>query len=326
MVDLLSGPGGRIFSGFSTEDSDQFARPANYSTEKYLLRRGRSSGIMEKRFDRAMGRIPRHEATVFLISLSLSFLALAAAACGGHAEPVKLKLVWAEEFAVDGLPDPATWGYEIGFIRNQEAQYYTARPENVRVEGGILVIESRKEDYAGASYTSASVNTLGKREFLYGRVEVRAKIPTGYGSWPAIWMMGTDITTKGWPECGEVDIMENVGYEPDTIYATVHTPGSVNDPGRVAKGGHATVPAPYADFHVYAVEWHPDRLDFFVDDTQYFSYRKDDRYPAYWRFNKPFHILLNTAIGGTWGGAHGIDDAIFPLKYFIDYVRYYQWE
>lgn len=262
--------------------------------------------------------------------LALALTALLAAwffACASEQDPAKLKLVWAEEFNVDGLPDPTTWGYEVGLIRNQEAQYYTAgRSENARVEGGCLVIESRKEDYAGATYTSASINTLGQREFSYGRIEVRAKIPTGVGSWPAIWMMGTDIAQSGWPECGEVDIMENVGYEPDTIYATVHSPGSVHDPGRVDKGGQITVPTPYAGFHVYALEWRPDCLDFFVDGHRYFSYAKDSRYPDYWRFGKPFYLLLNTAIGGTWGGQQGIDDRIFPLRYFIDYVRYYQWE
>jgi len=265
--------------------------------------------------------------TDLAILLCLAFSAVQAVACATEVAAPKLKLVWTEEFNVDGLPDPATWSYETGLIRNQEAQYYTAgRPENARVEDGNLVIESRKEDYAGAGYTSASVNTLGKREFSYGRIEVRAKIPTGVGSWPAIWMMGIDIPQAGWPECGEIDIMENVGYEPDTIYATVHTPGSVHDPGKVVKGGQITIPAPYADFHVYAVEWRSDRLDFFVDDQKYFTYRKDDRYPDYWRFAKPFYLLLNTAIGGNWGGQHGIDDGIFPLRYFIDYVKYYQWE
>jgi beta-glucanase (GH16 family) len=261
---------------------------------------------------------------------SLFVLALAgvqAASCGSPAPPEKLKLVWAEEFDADGLPNPAVWGYEAGMIRNQEAQYYTAgRPENARIEGGCLVIEARKEDFAGAKYTSASVNTLAKREFFRGRVEVRAKIPTGVGSWPAIWMMGTDIPRVGWPECGEIDIMENVGYEPDTIYATVHTPGSVNRPGLVTRGGHIDTPDPFADFHVYAVEWRADRLDFYLDGRKYFTYTKDSRYPDYWRFDKPFYLLLNLAVGGNWGGTHGIDDAIFPLKYYIDYVRYYQWE
>jgi beta-glucanase (GH16 family) len=259
--------------------------------------------------------------------LLLILLAAQIVSCSSPEVPQKLTLVWSEEFAVDGLPDSANWSYEVGQIRNQEAQYYTAgRLENARVEGGCLVIESRKENYAGAKYTSASVNTLGKRKFFQGRIEVRAKIPTGIGSWPAIWMMGTDIDQVGWPECGEIDIMENVGYEPDTIYATVHTPGSVNDPGLVVKGGHIDIASPFADFHIYAVEWRADRLDFFVDDQKYFTYKKDVRYPDTWRFDKPFYVLLNTAIGGTWGGAQGIDDAIFPLKYVIDYVRYYQWE
>ena len=259
--------------------------------------------------------------------IPLLLAAALALSCAAPEEPPEPVLVWAEEFSADGPPDPAVWSYEVGLIRNQEAQYYTeGRLENARVEGGNLVIESRKEEYAGAHYTSASVNTLGKREFFRGRIEVRAKIPTGRGSWPAIWMMGTNIPQAGWPECGEIDIMENVGYEPDMIYATVHTPGSVNDPGKVDRGGHIDIADPFSGFHVYAVEWHSDRLDFFVDGEKYFTYRKDSRYPDYWRFDRPFYLLLNTAIGGNWGGQQGIDDAIFPLRYVIDYVRYYLWE
>ncbi|HSA97170.1 MAG TPA: glycoside hydrolase family 16 protein, partial [Acidobacteriota bacterium] len=142
---------------------------------------------------------PSRKSRPFIVLLIA--VAALAAACGSSEEPQKLVLVWAEEFGVDGAPDTATWGYEVGQIRNQEAQYYTeARLENVRVEGGNLVIEARKEDFAGAHYTSGSINTLGKREFFRGRVEVRAKIPTGRGSWPAIWMMGTNIPQAGWPE------------------------------------------------------------------------------------------------------------------------------
>ena len=213
------------------------------------------------------------------------------------------------------------------YKRQNEAQYYTQRRiENTHIDDTTLVIESRKENYSGASYTSASMTSRFNGDWLYGRVEVHAKIPTGKGSWPAIWMMGTNITQVSWPECGEIDVMENVGYEPDTIYATVHTPGSVNDPGRVDKGGHIDIADPFAGFHVYAVEWRSDRLDFFVDDEKYFTYRKNAKYPDYWRFDRPFYLLLNTAIGGAWGGQQGIDDSIFPLKYFIDYVRYYQWD
>jgi len=265
-----------------------------------------------------------------MVLRALLVLALAGfqtASCSGQENAHKLKLVWAEEFDSSGLPDPAIWNYEVGLIRNQEAQYYTeGRLENARVEGGCLVIEARKEDFAGAKYTSASVNTLGKREFYRGRIEVRAKIPTGVGSWPAIWMMRTDIARVGWPACGEIDIMENVGYEPDTIYATAHTPGSVKRHGLVTNGGHIDISGPFADFHVYTVEWREDRLEFYLDGREYFTYAKDSRYPDYWRFDKPFYLLLNLAIGGNWGGTHGIDDTIFPLKYYIDYVRYYQWE
>lgn len=269
----------------------------------------------------------RAKSMIMRAFLLLILSALQVVSCSTQESPQRLKLVWAEEFSVSGLPDPELWNYEVGFLRNQEAQYYTAgRSENARVESGCLMIESRKEDYAGAKYTSASVNTLGKREFFRGRIEVRAKIPTGVGAWPAIWMMGTDIPRVNWPECGEIDIMENVGYEPDRIYATVHSPGSVNNPGLVVRGGHIDIFNPFAAFHVYAVEWRSDRLDFFVDDQKYFTYKKDARYPDYWRFDKPFYLLLNTAIGGNWGGQNGIDDSIFPLMYAIEYVRYYQWE
>jgi beta-glucanase (GH16 family) len=257
--------------------------------------------------------------------LILALATLQAVSCSAQEPARKLKLIWAEEFNYSGLPDPKICGYEVGFIRNQEAQYYTEeRLENARVEDGCLVIESRKESSAGASYTSASVNTLGKKDFFYGRIEVRAKIPKGVGSWPAIWMMGTNIPRVSWPECGEIDIMENVRYEPNRIYATVHTPGSLHNPGFVTRGGHIDIPSPFADFHVYAVEWRSDGIDFFLDGEKYFTYKKDNRYPDYWRFDKPFYLLLNTAIGGNWGGEKGIDDSIFPLKYFIDYVRYYQ--
>ena len=132
-------------------------------------------------------------------------------------------LVFADEFDTEGALDPAKWGYEIGSIRNNELQYYTSRSENVRAEKGTLLIEGRREAYQGYAYTSASINTRGRFEFLYGRVEVRAKLPTGNGTWPAIWMLGTNIGEVGWPTCGEIDIMENVGFEPLKIYGTVHT-------------------------------------------------------------------------------------------------------
>jgi beta-glucanase (GH16 family) len=237
--------------------------------------------------------------------------------------PVSWQLVWSDEFDVTGAPDPEKWGYELGLIRNNEAQYYTDRPENARVEGGSLVITAIKEEYQGADYTSASLITLGKAEWTYGRVEVRAKIPTGLGTWPAIWMLGTNIDQVGWPACGEIDIMENVGFSPDTIYGTVHT-RAYNHMRGTAKGAFQTLDAPYEDFHVYAVDWFSDHLDIYLDEKKYFTFWNENTGSDAWPYDQPFYLILNLAIGGAWGGQHGIDDSIFPLQYLIDYVRVYQ--
>ncbi len=241
------------------------------------------------------------------------------------ATPPEWKLAWAEEFSQTGPPDPLVWSYEVGAVRNNEAQYYTDhRTENARVENGCLVIESRKEDMSGKRYTSASIHTLHKKSFLYGRIEVRAKIPTGRGSWPAIWAMGTDYPEVNWPACGEIDIMENVGFEPDIIHAAIHTVGTERRSSPLKNGGQVEVPRPYEGFHVYAVDWQPEKIDFLVDGKTYFTYRKNPADPDAWHFDKPCYLILNTAIGGSWGGEKGIDDGIFPLTFLIDYVRYYQ--
>ena len=215
-------------------------------------------------------------------------------------------------------------------MRNKESQYYTeARKENARIEDGKLIIEGRKEEYKGpdgkdAHYTAASITTEGTFELTYGRVEVRAKLPRGRGMWPAIWMLGTSIRGQGWPKCGEIDIMEAVGHEPEKVFATVHWFGS--DKGKHASlGGNLPGQKPSDDFHIYAVEWFADRMDFYYDETKYFTYPvekagKDDTNP----FHKPHYLLMNLAIGGGWGGQKGIDDALFPQKYAIDYVRIYK--
>jgi beta-glucanase (GH16 family) len=229
-------------------------------------------------------------------------------------------LVFADEFDTPGSLDPAKWGYEIGSIRNNELQYYTSRSENVRLEGGNLVIEGRKEAYQGYGYTSASVNTKKRFEFQYGKVEVRAKIPSGVGTWPAIWMLGANIDQVGWPSCGEVDIMENVGFDPLKIYGTIHT---LAGSGGNGKGSNVTLANPWEDFHVYAIEWYADRIDFFVDGQKYFTYANDGSSRA-WPFDKPQYLLLNLALGGAWGGQKGMDDSAFPHRYLIDYVRIYK--
>ncbi|MGI6456431.1 MAG: glycoside hydrolase family 16 protein [bacterium] len=239
------------------------------------------------------------------------------------------ELVWSDEFEYTGLPDPEKWGYEKGYVRNREKQYYTVeRMENARVENGMLIIESHKEelpiaDGKTAEYTSASVTTRNKAEWKYGRIEVRAKLPTGRGTWPAIWMLGSNIRLVGWPRCGEIDIMENVGFAPDVIHANIHT-DKYNHVDGTGKGNHITIPEPYADFHVYAVEWFEDHMDFFVDDQKYFTFRNENTGVEAWPFDQEFYLILNTAIGGTWGGQKGIDDSIFPQQYQIDYVRVYQ--
>lgn len=252
------------------------------------------------------------------------------------------KLVWSDEFDAPGLPDGTKWAHEEGFIRNNEQQYYTrARPENARVEHGMLVLEARKEVFKNpsydpsrsqgrwkrsqkeAAYTSASVTTQGKASWTYGRFEVRAKLPTGCGMWPAIWMLGVNIGDVGWPRCGEIDIMENVGYDPELVHGNAHTQ-KYNHTKKTNKGDKIEIAKPYETFHVYAVEWYADRIDYYVDDTQYFTFQNEGSGSDAWPFDRDHYLILNIAVGGSWGGQQGIDDGIFPQKMHIDYVRVYQ--
>lgn len=231
------------------------------------------------------------------------------------------KLAWSEEFNYTGKPDDTCWGYEIGQVRNRELQYYTDNIQNAKVDNGCCTIQAILE--AGDSITSASINTNNKADFLYGRIEVRAKIPSALGSWPAIWLLGKNISEIGWPDCGEIDIMEHVGYDPDKIHANIHTK-SYNHVLGTNKGNSIDVMDPWADFHIYALEWFHDRMDFFFDDSLYFSFANDMAgNNDTWPFNKPHYLLINLAYGGSWGGQQGVDTSLLPLKYEIDYVRYY---
>jgi len=233
-------------------------------------------------------------------------------------------LVWADDFDYTGLPDTTKWAYEVGYIRNHELQYYTrARSENARVENGNLILEARKDNWEGHEYTSASLSTWEKAAWQYGRIEVRAKLPTGKGMWPAIWMMGVNRREVGWPDCGEIDIMENVGFDPDVIHANIHTE-AYNHVKGTNKGNSITVSAPYDEYHVYTLNWYPDHMDFFVDDQQYFSFENEGTGEAVWPFDQKCYLKINAAIGGDWGGQQGVDDSIFPQKYSIDYVRVYR--
>lgn len=240
-------------------------------------------------------------------------------------QPVKWELVWEDNFDVAGLPNQKIWAYEEGYIRNKEWQYYTKeRSENARVEDGSLIIEARKDNWNGHEITSASINTYGKKSMLYGRIEVKAKLPTGVGTWPAIWMLGNSTNEgTGWPACGEIDIMENVGFDPDIIHANIHTK-AYNHVKGTNKGNKITIEKPFNDFHVYAIEWFEDHMDFFVDDSLYFSFKNEGTGNDVWPFDKPHYLLINLAIGGGWGGQKGVDDKIFPQKYYIDYVKVYR--
>lgn len=237
-----------------------------------------------------------------------------------------LKLVWNDEFNGKGLPDSQKWGYEYGYVRNHEAQFYTrAREKNVYQKDGVLVIKSIREKFEEngkkAEITSGSITTDGKASWTYGRIEVAAKLPKGRGAWPAIWMLGTNIHEIGWPRCGEIDIMEYVGFNPTQIHATVH---ASNNGRHTSSGSFIRLDGVEDRFAVYAVEWTEDKMDFFVDDNLYMTFQRGDKEINPWSFDKPHYLILNTAIGGAWGGQKGIDDAIFPCTFEIDYVRVYQ--
>ncbi len=247
------------------------------------------------------------------------------------------KLVWSDEFDRDGPPDATRWGYEAGFVRNSEKQYYTpARAENARVKDGLLIVEGRKERFrnaahkpgskdwrkkdAFADYTSACLVTLGKASWKYGRVEVRAKLPSGKGVWPAIWMMGANRGGGArWPGCGEIDIMEFVGKDPNRVHANAHF---ARDGKHASKGGKLRTPAPCDDFHVYAMDWYEDRIEFYFDRNNYHTFKIDEAGKGPENpFRKPFYLLINLALGGSWGG--DLDDGALPAKFLIDYVRVY---
>ncbi len=265
----------------------------------------------------------------------IMMILLAATAVSARAD--EWKLVWSDEFNEPGLPNPSRWGYEFGLVRNNERQFYTrARQENARVEDGKLIIEARKEPWGDSSsgqanqsgarkrrsggaadYTSASLTTQGKAAWAHGRIEVRAKLPAARGTWPAIWTLGTNIPEVGWPACGEIDIMEFVGFEPGVIHANIHTK-------KKDKGDQLSIPDASKAFHVYAMEWDAEKMDFFVDAHKYFTYRNEGSGAAAWPYDKKQYLILNLAIGGNWGGQKGIDDGRFPQQFIIDYVRVYQ--
>ena len=234
---------------------------------------------------------------------------------------------WADEFEKDGLPDPAKWGYDVGNSGwgNNELQNYTnANIKNAHIENGVLTIEAIKEKLGTSNYTSARIVTKGKNDFLYGRVEAKAKIPAGRGNWAAIWMLAsqTDYGTQFWPDNGEIDILEHVGYDPGVLHASVHTK-AFNHMINTQKTATALVDKWDTEFHLYRIDWTPDYIRAFVDNKQFFEFKNTRSGWEQWPFNRKQHILMNLAIGGNWGGIKGVDDTIFPNKFQIDYVRVY---
>jgi beta-glucanase (GH16 family) len=244
--------------------------------------------------------------------------------------PAGWRLVWADEFDVDGLPDPKKWAYDTWFNKqgwfNHELEYYAAaRPENAVVHGGRLLITARREtlaqaaDWGGQHYTSARLLTRGLAEWTYGFFETRARLPCGKGTWPAIWMLGT---TGAWPDNGELDIMEHIGRAPGRVLSTIHMHAGFGDH---APGAAVTLPDACGAFHRYQMLWTDKRIVFGIDGVDHFTYPRLDigaEPQRAWPFDAPQFLLLNLAIGGDLGGP--VDDSIFPVQMAVDYVRVYQ--
>jgi len=256
------------------------------------------------------------------LAIALSLLATTACARGQS----NYKLLWSDEFNYTGLPDSTKWSYDVGGNGwgNNELEYYTrADTNNAVVRKGYLWITARKQEKEKKNYTSARLVTKGKGDWLYGRIEVRAKLPAGRGCWPAIWMLPTDWKYGGWPASGEIDIMENVGFMPDSVFGSIHTK-SFNHVIHTQKTKGLFLNDLYTAFHVYAVEWDAKEIRFFVDGNKYTSFANTGKGFAEWPFDQRFHLILNIAVGGGWGGQKGVDNTVFPTSMIVDYVRVYK--
>lgn len=224
--------------------------------------------------------------------------------------------IWSDEFNADGAPDSTKWGYDLGGggWGNNEAQYYTNRADNVIVQGGVLKIIAKKEAYQGSSYTSARMLSKGKFSFKYGKVEIRAKLPSGGGTWPALWMLGSNIDTTPWPACGEIDIMEHLGNQLNKIYGTLHHPGHS---GGTADGGTTNIANATTEFHIYICDWRADAIKFYVDNQLFYTFTNSASLP----FNQNFFLIVNCAMGGNFGGT--IDPNFVSSTFEVDYIRVY---
>ena len=233
------------------------------------------------------------------------------------------ELVWQDEFE-EAEVNRENWAFDLGRGSggwgNQEWEWYTDRPENARIEDGILIIEARQEEFLRGDYTSARMKTEGLHAWQYGRIEARIQIPAGQGIWPAFWMLGTE--GGNWPNNGEIDIMENIGREPHMVHGTVHGPGYFGGDG--VGSSYTLSEEPFADdFHIFAIEWEPDAVRWYVDENQYNTITPDN-VPGDWVYDDhPFFIILNVAVGGLWPG-YPDETTTFPQQMRVDYVRVYQ--
>ncbi|KJF45102.1 glycerophosphodiester phosphodiesterase family protein [Draconibacterium sediminis] len=236
------------------------------------------------------------------------------------------KLIWNDEFSGAGIPDTTKWNFDIGGHGwgNNEKQYYTSADTlNAKIENGKLIITARAQKTDKNDYTSARLTTKNKGDWRYGKIDVRAKLPKGKGLWPAIWMLPTESAYGGWPRSGEIDIMEFVGYSPDTIFQTVHTK-SFNHLLGTQVGKSTKVDSIGDKFHNYSIIWDSEKILFFIDGRNTHQFLNKNQTSAEWPFDQEFHLILNLAVGGNWGGKFGIDDSIFPSQFEIAYVRVYQ--
>ena len=261
----------------------------------------------------------------YFLSFFILLLVIEFSFCQKKLNKNNWQLVWSDEFNYNGLPDSSKWSYDVrDKWFNNELQYYTAADtNNAIVHDGILRITALKTNIENRSYTSARLLTKNKGDWTYGRIEIKAKLPAGRGLWPAIWMLPTNWKYGDWPKSGEIDIMENVGFNPDSVFFSIHTEAFNHVIGTQKTKGIKII-NPYTSFHVYGIEWNQQKIDFLLDGKIVFTYSNSGNGYKEWPFDKRFYLILNLAVGGDWGGKKGIDDTIFPSSMLVDYVRVYQ--
>ncbi len=285
----------------------------NATSYKILLGNGETKELTNGNFTYTYTASGTNSYTVYVSAYNLSKFVSTSLTITIFVAPTA---TWSDEFNVDGAPNSSKWGYDLGAggWGNNESQYYTNRPENVIVQNGILKIKTIKENFSGSSYTSARILTKGKFSFKYGKVEIKAKLPSGGGTWPALWMLGNNIDTVGWPASGEIDIMEAVGNTPNKIHGTLHHPGHSGGNG---DGATTIIANASTEFHIYTLDWRADSIKFYVDNQLFYTFANSANLP----FNQNFFIIINSAMGGNFGGA--IDPNFVSSTFEIDYIRVY---